>query len=104
MSAMFFGGAAESGATAPAEPWTVPGGSATLGGKAAATPASLYTPGGALHVFYLGTDGQVQHTVREAACAARGQDHLGALAVLDLSHRLALVLRLVLGHQLLGLW
>ena len=43
----------------------------SLGGKAAATPASLYTPGGALHVFYLGTDGQVQHTVREAACAAK---------------------------------
>ena len=43
----------------------------SLGGKAAATPASLYTPGGALHVFYLGTDGQVQHTTRDGACGAK---------------------------------
>jgi hypothetical protein len=41
----------------------------SLGGKAASTPASLYTSGGELHAFFLGTDGQVYHTMRDATCA-----------------------------------
>ena len=43
----------------------------SLGGKAAATPASLYTMGGGLHVFFLGTDGQVHHTMRDGACSTK---------------------------------
>jgi len=41
----------------------------SLGGKAASTPASLYTSGGELHASFLGTDGQVYHTMRDATCA-----------------------------------
>ena len=43
----------------------------SLGGKAAATPASLYTLGGELHVFFLGTDGQVHHTMRDGTCSTK---------------------------------